>query len=96
MIRNFAFFGFLLLAACGPTGNSPEAVCDREAYSDPVVKELLIREEGNPWLGFNDQDGLGAAKDRARRACLSRLGVLPGGGGVEPVRRPDAAYRGIF
>ena len=81
MIRAFALL--LLLGACaGPTGNAPDAVCDREAWNDPAVKLLMVRQEGNSWLTFNDPDGVKNARDRAKRACLARLGQAPAGGGV--------------
>lgn len=94
----------LLLAACGtmlsacggPTGNSPEAVCDRESQDDPAVKLIINRQGGNPWLSFADPDALKNARDRAKLACLARLGQRPAGGGVETVRPLDASYRGLF
>lgn len=87
----------LLLGACGgPTGNSPDAVCDRESRDDPTVKLILNRQEGNPWLAFSDPDAVTNARDRAKRACLARLGQVPSGGGVEPVRQPASSYRGLF
>lgn len=87
----------LLLSACGgPTGNSPDAVCDRESRDDPTVKLIMNRQEGNAWLAFNDPDAVKNARDRAKRTCLTRMGQVPAGGGVEPIRQPDAAYRGLF
>ncbi len=91
-----AFIFLLLLTACGPTGTGPDAVCEREAENDPVVKELVIRQGGNSWLAFNDPDALNNARARAKRACLARLGQAPAGGGVESVRPPSASYRGLF
>ena len=94
----------LLLAACGPmltacggpTGNSPEAVCDRESQDDPGVKLIMNRQGGNSWLAFSDPDAVKNARDRAKLACLARLGQRPTRGGVEPIRQPDASYRGLF
>ncbi|MSO90149.1 MAG: hypothetical protein EXR01_00955 [Acetobacteraceae bacterium] len=95
MIRAFALI--LLLAACGPTANTPDTICQRDANDDPAVKHIIIRQVGNPSLGSNDSDALSQARAQARRACLHRLGVLPqGGGGVEPVRQPSSAFRGLF
>lgn len=94
---NRAFALLLMLTACGPTGNTPDAVCEREVNDDPAVKFILMRQAGNPALGGNDSDALTAARAQARRACLRRLGVLPaGGGGVEPVRQPNASFRGLM
>jgi len=86
----------LLLAACGPTGNSPEAVCDREANDDPAVKLIIIQQSAVTARAWQYPDELPDARNRAKRACLARLGVLPPGGGVEPVRQPDTQYRGLF
>lgn len=86
----------LLLSACAPTGSGPEAMCDRESWDDPAVKLIMNRQEGNSWLAFAEPDAVKNARDRAKQACLARLGLRPPGGGVEPIRYPDASYRGLF
>jgi len=90
------FFLLVLLAACGPTGNSPDAVCDREANEDPQVKLIIIQQSAVTARAWQYPDELPIARDRAKRACLARLGVLPAGGGVERVRSPDTQYKGLF
>jgi len=85
----------LLLAACGPTGTGPEAVCEREANDDPAVKLLIVRNLGNPGSSYNYQSDLANAHARAKRACLRRLGQLPPGGGVEQVRQPTSSFSGM-
>lgn len=78
----------LLLAGCGlgePSGNTPQAVCRRQAYNDPKVKALTLQSmgvaSGNPQLQFDYDKAL---RD-ATNACLRQRGV-PVQGGVEPVR----------
>lgn len=86
----------LLLAGCAQAGNAPDAVCDREANNDPVVKDIIMKQAGVSWLAFSYPNALENARDRAKRACLARIGGLPAGGGVEPVGRPESSFKGLF
>jgi hypothetical protein len=76
-----------LLTACSslPQGNSPQAICKRESYDDPRVKQMT--EQGtqlnvmSPKAQFDYQNAL----RNAYQACLLKHGVAVQGG-VEPVR----------
>jgi hypothetical protein len=81
-------FLLVLLAGCGlgrSSGDSPEAVCRRQAYDDPEVKHQIIEGMGisaaNPDSQFAYRMALRKATDR----CLRQRGVQVRGG-VEPVR----------
>ncbi|MSP04034.1 MAG: hypothetical protein EXR05_02040 [Acetobacteraceae bacterium] len=94
MIR--ALFLVLLLAGCGPAGNTPDAICERDANDDPAVKFIIMRQAGTPALRSDDSGALALARANAKRACLRRLGMMPAGsGGVEPVRQPNSSFRGL-
>lgn len=77
----------LLVAACAfePQGNSPQAICKRDAYNDPTVKQMTIentqRSSMSPKANFDYNEALHRAYD----ACLLKHGVAVKGG-VEPVR----------
>ena len=86
----------LLLGGCAAQGSGPDAVCERESYYDPTVKRMMMIQAGNPSLAMAQQDELNSARQQAKRACLRRLGQLPAGGGVEPVRRPASLFQGLF
>ena len=78
----------LALLACGPTGNSPEAECTRQAEQDPTVRSIYRDDQGY----YTQQTGearanLQWAKQQAFRKCMQAKGLLPAGG-VEPVRPP--------
>jgi hypothetical protein len=77
----------LLLAGCGwgqPQGNSPEAICRREAYNDPTVKRVTIESMGTAGINQQMQFKYNKAIRDATNACLRRRGIkVPGG--VEPV-----------
>jgi len=96
LVLLLAVGGPMLLAACGPTGNSPDAVCERETNDDPQVKLIIIQQSAVTARAWQNPDELPAARNRAKRACLARLGVLPAGGGVEQVRQPESQYNGLF
>ena len=88
MRRHGAWLLLVVLAGCTwgePSGNSPEAVCRRQAYDDPTVKQLVIEGMGatgaTPQSQFDYEKALHDATD----ACLRRKGVAVRGG-VEPVR----------
>jgi hypothetical protein len=91
------FLVVLLLGGCAPQGTGPDAVCERDSYDDPAVKQMMVAQAGNPALELHQQDAMNNARQQAKRACLRRLGQLPaGGGGVEPMRRPNALFQGVF
>jgi ABC-type glycerol-3-phosphate transport system substrate-binding protein len=74
------------LAACGSTGNTPEAQCQRQAEDDPAVVDIYTRTNGaytQPWA---ERDQLIRAKKEAFIRCMRAKGLLPPGG-VEPVVR---------
>jgi len=91
-----AFLLLLLLGGCAAEGTSPDAVCERESYDDPTVQRLIMIRAGNQTLAPAQREELNSARQQAKQACLRRLGQMPAGGGVEPVRRPTSLFRGIF
>jgi hypothetical protein len=68
-----------------PSGNSVEAVCSRQAYDDPTVKQVMIRSMGEPSANPQTQFDYEKALRDATNACLRKRGVAVRGG-VEPVR----------
>ena len=76
-----------ILAGCAPgnSGDSPEAVCRRQAYDDPKVKQLTVEGMGqataNPQVQFDYRKALYDATN----ACLRQKGIQVRGG-VEPVQ----------
>jgi hypothetical protein len=88
MMRRCVWLLLLALAACGSfgtAGDSPEAVCRRQAYDDPTVKRLGIENLGasapDPGLDFD----YNLAMRKATDTCLRQKGITVRGG-VEPVR----------
>ncbi|HTW73190.1 MAG TPA: hypothetical protein VME47_25155 [Acetobacteraceae bacterium] len=79
----------LSLAGCSswfePAGNSPEAVCRRQAYDDPTVKQIIVRSMGQPSANPQTQFDYEKALRDATNACLKKKGIAVRGG-VEPVR----------
>lgn len=75
------------LAACASSrsGDSPEAVCRRQAYDDPAVKLLTIQNMGAASAKPDAEFDYNQALRRASDACLRQKGVHVQGG-VEPVR----------
>lgn len=87
MKRHGLWLLVLLLTGCGwgqPQGNSPEAVCRREAYKDPTVKQLTIESMGTAGINQQMQFKYNMALRKATDACLRRRGIKVLGG-VEPV-----------
>ncbi len=70
----------LLLAGCGAAESPDERACDRQAYQDPAVKELILKGVSNPYFQNNSQEALSIAKQHARLACLRSRGLAPAGG----------------
>jgi len=99
MIRLLPLSLVLLLAACSglpaaTPASGPEAVCQREADSDPTVRHLEMRQTGNPNFTTDGAAQIKYLRDQVKRACLRRLGALPAGqGGVEAVRQPFGSRR---
>ncbi len=75
----------LLIAACQPTDNSPEAVCRRQAYNDPQVVALRIRMMQSASVDLGSKGELQYLLEQATLRCLQDKGLaVPGG--VEPVQ----------
>jgi hypothetical protein len=87
MRRRCVLLVLSMLAGCASdaSGDSPEAVCRRQAYDDPTVKQLTIANlspaSPNPDAKFEYSEALRNATD----ACLRQKGVHVQGG-VEPVQ----------
>lgn len=78
-----------VLAGCMPSGNSPDAVCERVMYNDPTVREMRMKQAGSPWLLSNDQAKLRLAEKDVKDRCLRLHGVMgPQGGVASPKPRP--------
>jgi len=81
------WLALFVLTGCGwgGSGDSPEAVCRRQAYDDPKVKSLTIANLGasapDPMADFQYNKAL---RD-ATNACLQQKGIAVRGG-VEPVQ----------
>jgi hypothetical protein len=85
-------FLFLLLplAACAGNGNGgPQASCERQAWNDPTVRQIVAEQAGNGWLKNNGQAKLADARKRAEVKCLRARGLAPPGG-VQPVHPPGS------
>jgi hypothetical protein len=87
MRRQAVLLLLITLAGCasGPQDNSPEAVCQRQAYDDPKVKALIVQRLGwtstDPNLDFQTTNALHDATEK----CLLSKGIATRGG-VQPVR----------
>ena len=80
----------LLLAGCAApaapdAAATPDAACARQAETDPVVRELIIKGAGNPAFLAASQEELTFARSQAEVACRRSRGLAPRGG-VEPQR----------
>jgi hypothetical protein len=90
MRLDFAWLLLPFVSACalGPTGNTPQAVCHREALDDPTVRQIAVEQLStdvmSPKVEFSYRQALHNAYDN----CLLRHGVAVQGG-VEAVRPSD-------
>jgi hypothetical protein len=74
------------LAACGSTGNSPQAQCQHQAEDDPAVVDIYTRTNGAYTYPWTERDQLIRDKKQAFIHCMRAKGLLPPGG-VQPVVR---------
>jgi hypothetical protein len=76
-----------VLAACGSgrSGDSPEAVCRRQANDDPGVKHFAVENLGPASANPDVQYDYDKALRDATNACLRQKGIQVRGG-VEQVR----------
>ena len=77
----------LALFACGPTGNSPEADCTRQADRDPTVLSIYRGDQGDYTQLGPARSNLMWAKRQAYMTCMQQKGLVPPVG-VEPIRPP--------
>jgi hypothetical protein len=72
----------LLLAGCAaaPSGDSPEAVCQRQAYENPAVKAQMIKNQSSSTMNPSDFFALDQALHTATDTCLRQKGVAVRGG----------------
>ena len=72
----------LLAAGCsrGPTDNSPQAACARQADNDPVVADIVRRGAGTEFYRWDNEKKLAQAKQDATTRCLRARGLAPRGG----------------
>lgn len=85
MKRRFVWALLLVASGCGPTGNSPQAVCQREALNDPAVKRLTIDQMNSGGMSPKADFAYRQAMHTAYTDCLRQHGIVLQGG-VEPVR----------
>ncbi len=81
--------GGLTLAGCawfGPGDTTPQAQCQRQAYNDPEVKQLMTLRLSTNLLNQQLEGPYNSAVQQATVACLRRRS-LAAPGGVEPVTR---------
>lgn len=76
-----------LVSGCAsfPTGNSPQAICQRDALDDPAVKQITIEQMNTGTMSGKAKFNYTQAVHDAYINCLRRRGVVVRGG-VEPVR----------
>ncbi len=76
-----------LVSGCAsyPTGNSPQAVCRRDALDDPAVKQITIAQMNSGSMSGKAKFDYRQAVHDAYNKCLRQHGV-EFRGGVEPVR----------
>ena len=77
----------VLLAACsfGTSDGSPQAQCERQAYNDPAVRDIIGNSAGNYRDAGPQREQLLWAVRQGTQRCLQKKGLAPPGG-VEPVR----------
>jgi hypothetical protein len=87
MRLRFACLLLPLLSGCAsfPPGNSPQAVCRRNALDDPAVKRITIEQMGSGTMSPKAKFAYNQAVHDAYNNCLLRRGVTVQGG-VEAVR----------
>ena len=76
-----------LVSGCAayPTGDSPQAVCQRDALDDPTVKQITIEQMNSGAISPKAKFTYTQAVHDAYNTCLLRHGVTVRGG-VEAVR----------
>jgi hypothetical protein len=72
----------VLLAACsvGASGDSPQAQCERQAYNDPEVRQIIGNSAGNYMDGGPQRDQMLWAVRQGTQRCLQKKGLAPPGG----------------
>lgn len=85
MKRRWVWPLLLLASGCGPTGNSPQAVCQREALNDPAVKHLAIGQMNSGGMSPKADFAYRQAVHTAYNNCLRQHGIVVQGG-VEAVQ----------
>jgi len=85
MMRRGVWLLLVPLAGCGwgASGTGPDAVCERQAYDDPAVKNLMVPTRAQ--TSSDHQYALTLALRNAKQACLRQRGIVVRGG-VEPVK----------
>lgn len=66
-------------------GNTPQAVCQRDALDDPNVKQLTVEQMNSGYMSPKAQFSYTQAVHDAYNDCLRRHGIVVRGG-VEAVR----------
>lgn len=76
-----------LMTACayGPRGNTPQAICQRDALNDPTVKQITIEQMNSGAMSARAKFTYTQALHAAYNNCLRRRGIVARGG-VEPVQ----------
>ena len=87
MKLRFAWLLLPLLSGCAsyPTGDSPQAVCQRQALNDPNVRQITVRQMNSGTMSGKANFAYTQAVHDAYNKCLLQRGVTVRGG-VEPVR----------
>lgn len=87
MRLRFVWLLLPLVTGCAsvPTGNSPEALCHRDALNDPSVKQITIEQMNSSSMSGKAKFAYTQALHDAYNNCLRRRGIAVQGG-VEPVR----------
>jgi hypothetical protein len=79
----------LALAACSrPIGDGPEAQCERQAETDPAVREVYLRSTVTAYSkGSPEYNEVLAVKRQVVLKCMRQKGLVAPGG-VQPVQAP--------